>query len=230
MNILIVENDPLIVEDLQDKLESLGYPKTETADNVADAMELINQAKPDVALVDIELNGPLSGIDLGLELHEKNIPFIYLSEMQNLQTFQRAQKTKPQTNLPKPVTLLQLRNSLLEINTEETDVPESSFILVSHGDKKHKIVKQDVVYLKAARNNCDIFLTNGKRFVSSTPMNNVIEKLNTDNLVQVHRSYTINIEKVETYVGNMIQLEGVEDAVPISDTYRKDFLKNFDTV
>ncbi|MFT5820554.1 MAG: DNA-binding LytR/AlgR family response regulator [Crocinitomix sp.] len=228
MYILIVENDPLIVEDLQDKLETLGYPKTEIADNVADALALVKQARPDVVLVDIELNGPLSGIDLGGELHRKQIPFIYLSEMQNLNTFQLAQKTFPQTNLPKPVTLLQLRNSLLEIKTGETH--ENDFIFVNHGEKKHKIVKNDVSYLKAARNNCDIFLSNGKRFVSSTPMNNVMDKLSSKNLIQVHRSYSVNIEKVESYLGNMIHLEGVEEPIPISDTYRKDFLRNFDTV
>ncbi|NOQ75744.1 MAG: response regulator [Crocinitomix sp.] len=228
MYILIVENDPLIVEDLLDKLETLGYSKTKVADNVPDAMTHVKNSKPDVALVDIELNGPLSGIDLGAELHKKHIPFIYLSEMQNMHTFQLAQKTQPQSNLPKPVSLLQLRNSLLEIDTEL--VQENSFIFVNHGDKKHKIVKSEVSYLKAARNNCDIFLSNGKRFVSSTPMNNVMDKLSSKNLIQVHRSYTINIENVESYLGNMIHLEGVEEPIPISDTYRKNFLKNFDTV
>jgi DNA-binding LytR/AlgR family response regulator len=228
MNILIVENDPLIVEDLQDKLETLGYPKSDFTDNVTDALAHIKRTVPDVVLVDIQLNGKLTGIDLGAELHKKHIPFIYLSEMQNMSTFQLAQKTMPQTNLPKPVTVLQLRNSLLEIKPDK--VYDNSFILVNHGDKKHKIVKNDVIYLKAARNNCDIFLSNGKRFVSSTPMNNVMEKLDTNNLIQVHRSYTINIEKVDSYLGNMIQLAGVEEPIPISDTFRKDFLKNFDTV
>lgn len=230
MNILIVENDPLIVEDLIDKLETLGYPSVQTSDNVADALEATRKIKPDVVLIDIELNGEHDGIYLGEILQEEKIPFIYLSAMQNMNTFERAKKTNPQTNLPKPVSHLQLRNSLLEIAFEEKRNDSKSFIMISHGDKKHKINKAEIVYLKAARNNCEIFLSENERFVSSTPMNNVQKKLNPSDFIQVHRSHVINVNKVDYYEGNMIHLHGIKEPIPLSDTYRRDFVEHFDNV
>ncbi len=230
MQIILVENDPLIAEDLVDKLNDLGYAKPKIADNVEDAIELLKTENADLFLVDIELNGERDGIDLGKILNSNNVKFIYLSEVQDSATFNRAKATNPESNLPKPISLLQLRNALLEIDFDEDAKFETSdAFMVTHGGKRLKIDKSDVIYLAAARNNCDIFTAEG-RFVSSTPMSNVIRILNTNTIVQVHRSYAINTDKLQSIQGNMIQLKGIDATLPISNKYRDNITGNYKLV
>lgn len=228
MKVLIVENDPLIVEDLQDKLMNLGYATTRSADNVKDAISIVNKEKPSVVLVDIELNGKLDGIDLGKVLNTKKIPFIYLSRLQDQHTFDRAKATHPQSNIPKPVSLLQLRNSLLEVNFKEKE-DEKDYLSISRNGKKTVLNKAEIKWLKADRNYCLIYIGD-TRYQSSTPMNNVLSRLNADKFVKVHRSHAINIDYVDRYEGNMIYLKGIEEPISLSETYRTNFLKRFDAV
>jgi DNA-binding LytR/AlgR family response regulator len=227
MNVLIVEDEPLVVQDLKGKLGNLGYNDISSADNVLDALESINSKEPGVVLVDIELKGAKDGIDLGARLNELSIPFIYLSNLQDMNTFERARKTHPASNIPKPIGLLQLRNCLLEI-TEKATSPKK-FISVSYHGKKYKIDRNDILFLKAAGNNCDIY-TLQKKEVSSTPMNNVLEKLADSSFIKVHRSCVVNLNHVKYYEGNMIFLNDYEDPIQMSEKYKGAFMQNFDIV
>lgn len=229
MHILIVEDEPFVVEDLKDKLNQLGYRKLETVDNVPKAIDLINNSpKPfDVALVDIELNGDQDGIELGAFLSKQNIPFIYLSDLQDIPTFNRAQKTNPQMNIPKPIGLLQLRNCLLELPAKMTS--QSKHILVACNGKRTKINRDDIIKLTASRNDCEIW-TPEKRYVASSTMGRVIEILNDERFIRVHRSHVVNLDFVTHFQGNMITLRDYDDTVQLSDSYRSQFIQSFDTL
>lgn len=235
MTILIVENEAFIVEDIKDMLGSLGYSKVYDTDTVNSATDMIKSHQPDIVLIDIDLNGDKDGIELGETLHQEGIPFIYLSDLQDISTFNRAKSTQPQTNLAKPVNQLQLRNALLEVDFDSTLIQDVSCIWVTYKDKKTKINKADILYLKAAGNNCDIFLEENEgyekdKYVSSIPMGRVLETINYSNFIQVHKSYCINSDKVEKYWGNRVILKGVKDEIPMSDTFKSNFTSNIKSI
>lgn len=229
MNVLIVENDPLVVIEIQSNLELLGYKDITNTDTVETAITLINERKPDVVLVDIELNSEKTGIELGKFLQKKSIPFIYLSDIQDLNTFQAAKETCPSANLPKPVLPLHLRNALLEIDFKRKENPISPFISINKNGRRIKVRKDQIIYLKAARNNCDLFLKE-ERHTSSTPMNFVMETLDKNIFVQVHRSYVVNLFEVESWRGNEIFLKNLDEIIPLTDTFRSNFQERFDSV
>ncbi|NVK65347.1 MAG: response regulator transcription factor [Flavobacteriales bacterium] len=227
MNILIVEDEALVAHDISQKLSNLGYNDLSFADSVKGALEQINNVRPSVVLVDIELKGDLDGIHLGGKLNEFQIPFIYLSNLQDIRTFERAKATNPSANVPKPVSLLQLRNSLLEIPSEIKGTQK--FISITHKGKKYKVERESILFLKASGNNSEIHFRDMKR-ISSTPMGNVLEKIGDPCFIKVHRSYVVNMKHVNYYEGNMIFLYGLKDPIPMSDKYRNEFINNFDVV
>ncbi len=55
-----------------------------------------------MVLLDIMLQGNLTGIDLAKNLREKNIPFVYLSANSNRQILDAAKATRPYGFLVKP--------------------------------------------------------------------------------------------------------------------------------
>jgi DNA-binding NtrC family response regulator len=66
------------------------------------ARKIIDRENPDTVLLDIYLQGPLTGIDLAKELREKNIAFVYISANSSRHILDAAKSTKPYGFLVKP--------------------------------------------------------------------------------------------------------------------------------
>jgi DNA-binding NtrC family response regulator len=100
--VVIVEDEALIAHNLQLMLKREGYIIAGIADNVPDALRIVGEQKPDIVLVDIALNGPLTGLDLGEKLAGQNIPFIYLSANFQDNMLEKVRTTEPYGFLIKP--------------------------------------------------------------------------------------------------------------------------------
>lgn len=81
--ILIVEDQFIEADSLQLILEKAGYEVCSIARSVPIALEIVENEKPDLVLIDIFLQGNLTGIDLAKKLGEKKIGFVYLSANSN---------------------------------------------------------------------------------------------------------------------------------------------------
>ena len=105
-NIYIVENEVLIADDLAESLEEYGYTIVGISDNALGGFEGIKTSKPDVVVLDINLDSSADGIDLGERVSsELNVPIIYVSAYIDRATRARAEKTNPVSFLSKPFDL-----------------------------------------------------------------------------------------------------------------------------
>lgn len=75
---MIVEDDPFIAMDLEDIFSSSGYDVMGPFADVDSGLKSLGQSLPDVAMLDYNL-GRETSIPLARRLHEKNVPFIFLS-------------------------------------------------------------------------------------------------------------------------------------------------------
>ncbi|AYL94537.1 sigma 54-interacting transcriptional regulator [Mucilaginibacter celer] len=100
--ILIVEDESLVAYDLKLILTRAGYRVCGIADSVAEALEIIEEQKPEMVLLDIFLKGNLNGIDLAGILTSKNIAFVYLSANFQESILEKAKATQPYGFLVKP--------------------------------------------------------------------------------------------------------------------------------
>ena len=100
--ILIVEDEFAVANDLRQILEKAGYRVSGIAFTVAKAIELKNQKKPDLVLLDILLRGEQTGIDLATILREENIPFVYVSANTNSSILKEVKTTQPYGFIVKP--------------------------------------------------------------------------------------------------------------------------------
>ena len=100
--ILIVEDQFVEANNLQLILENAGHEVCSIARSVPAALRIVGEEHPTMVLLDIYLQGPLTGIALGPTLREKNIAFIYLSANSNKETLDAAKATYPYGFLVKP--------------------------------------------------------------------------------------------------------------------------------
>jgi DNA-binding NtrC family response regulator len=100
--ILIVEDQYIEARNLKDILQDAGYRVFPIASSVPEALEIIGQERPDLVLLDIYLQGPLTGIDLAADLTKKDIVFVYLSANSDRKILDKAKATRPYGFLLKP--------------------------------------------------------------------------------------------------------------------------------
>jgi DNA-binding response OmpR family regulator len=78
MRILIVEDEPMILAYLEDALEEAGFSVTGAAASLTRGLEMVAQAKFDVAILDTNLDGK-SSAPIAEALRAREIPFMIIS-------------------------------------------------------------------------------------------------------------------------------------------------------
>lgn len=111
--IYIVEDDPLICLDIRQALTDFGYQVVGTAESGEDAVRGVIEHKPDFVLMDINLKGPVDGIEAASRLGaEYPVPVVFLTGLTDEATLQRAKLTLPYGYLIKPFDPSELRSAI----------------------------------------------------------------------------------------------------------------------
>lgn len=101
--VLIVEDEPIIAQEIAFNLEDRGFEIVGIAHDSERALELLYKNKPDIAMLDIAIDGSLSGIDLAHIIREKySIPFVFLTSFSDADTIAQASQTFAYGYLVKP--------------------------------------------------------------------------------------------------------------------------------
>ena len=114
VNLLVVEDDPLVASYIQDVLEESGFKIVGVASSGPEALSLATEGGIDLALVDIKLAGPMDGLEVARLLRERghSVPSIFLSGFHDPATMARAQGVQPLGFLQKPFRPSQVFNAL----------------------------------------------------------------------------------------------------------------------
>ncbi|WP_437823561.1 LytR/AlgR family response regulator transcription factor [Tenacibaculum mesophilum] len=85
----------------------------------------------------------------------------------------------------------------------------------------HKVYLADILYLESDRNYVH-FITSSKKLTIIDSLKNWNETLNSNKFVQIHKSYIVNLEKIEKYTGTFLYVENIK--IPIGRTYKNNLL------
>ncbi len=111
--ILIVEDEPVIAEDIADLCSLHGYEVCGTAFSADEALTLAERHRPTLVLLDINLQNPMNGMDVADVLKKKyRIPFLYITSYSDRDTLARASQTAPLGFIVKPFTPNQLFSTI----------------------------------------------------------------------------------------------------------------------
>ena len=243
IKILVVEDEMIIGAKVSMFLSELGYEVTGILPRAEEALLQLEENRPDIALLDINLKGNMDGIALAQVLHnEHHIPVIFLTANSDDATFQRAKAAKPYAFLAKPFKKLDLQRALeltisLLANQTQKEHPESKAgeetpyilsdrIFVRNKEKMIKILFDTILYVEAERNYCRI-VTKTKEYLLTMPMKTLEDKLPAS-FQRIHRSHIVNLAQVDE-VDESHVIVG-QKALPLSKSMREEFLMRIKTV
>ena len=108
--ILIVEDEPLVVQDVTRSLDQMGYAVAGAAPTGEEAVELARRLSPDLVLMDIMLAGEMDGARAAaLIMEQQHIPVIFTTAYSDDQTLDLVRPTAPYGYLVKPIDRTLLR-------------------------------------------------------------------------------------------------------------------------
>ena len=244
VKILIVEDEMIIAAKISMQLTSLGYEVTGILPKGEEALLHVEENKPDIILLDINLKGKLDGIETAMQIQNRNnIPVIYLTANSDEATFNRAKITKPAAFIAKPFKQLDLqraieltisrmaednKNFIAEPKTgEEQPFILSDRIFVRNKDKMVKIMVSDILYMEADRNYSRIF-TAATEYLLSIPLKTIEEKMSLKLFIRIHRSYLINIMHVNEVAEHHVMID--QKPIPFGTGMKEQLMQRMQTL
>ena len=244
IKILVVEDEMIIAAKISMQLTSLGYEVTGILPRGEEAISHVEENKPDIVLLDIQLKGKLDGIETALQIQKlADIPIIYLTANSDEATFNRAKASKPYAFISKPYKQLDLQRAIeltisrmeeneTGVRTGDATDDERPFILsdrifVRHREKMIKIIVADILYIEADRNYCRIF-TKNKEYLLSITLKTIEEKLPGRIFLRTHRSYIINLAHIDEVADGHVII--AQKAIPLSAGLKDQLLQRIQTL
>ncbi|KJS05363.1 MAG: hypothetical protein VR77_08945 [Flavobacteriales bacterium BRH_c54] len=232
IKVLIVEDEVLVAEEIAADMEDYGFEVTEIATSSEECLSSIENNVPNIILMDINIKGNKDGIETAKLIHQTSkIPIIYLTANTDSVTFKRALESLPNAFISKPYQKKDLYSAVEiacnkhneELIKEQNPIINNSFF-VKDGDYFTKLNFDDIYYLEADGSYCNIY-TNKKKITLSSNLNHFQNNHKSPIFVRTHRSYIININKVEGFDKDSIIINS--KVIPISKSYQKEIMKFF---
>ena len=230
LKVHIVEDEPLIAETIKTILEKAGYVVTGMSISGKAAIFDIEETKPDLILADIIIKGEMDGIEMINHLKKRTkIPFIFLTSLSDEETLERVKITNPSGFIVKPFnehTLLTnielaLYKHQLQAPTINVDKENDSFFIKNKGELL-KIQQNEILFFEAYDNYCNLYTLHKKHLISHT-LKSVEEKLPKTTFLKVHRSYIINVSKIDSIQEGYIFINKYK--VSVSRSYKDVLMK-----
>jgi len=234
INVITVDDEPLALDVLQTYIEKMpDLNLVAQCQNAIEANEVLRQQEVDLMFLDIQMP-QLTGIDFlktlanppkvifttayanyaieGFELDAVD----YLLKPISLERFMKAaNKAVEQIELER-------RSSASNVTFDDS---EPEFFFVKADKKLVKVRYDDIIYIEGLKDYVIIRMNEG-RVITLQTMKSLEEKLPSSTFQRIHRSYILNVSKLEAIVGNMVEIKekGKEKHLPIGKNYRDTLL------
>jgi len=236
LEILIVEDDLSFALDLEMIVEELGYTVLSTVDTAEEAHRIILTTPPGAILMDIDLKGEMTGLDLGEQIQSLQIPILFITSYQEKQKYDRANKLDMIGYLVKPLnqfTILTALDACLsswipkkESSSEDNIKDDNGLIngalLVKKGSVYHKLKLVDIIYMSSEQEYV-MLRTSGGKFLFRESLKSLENKLADFNFFRAHHSFLINlnlISKIDSSGGHVIMSNA--ERIPVSRRRKKE--------
>lgn len=232
---IAIDDEPLALQLVTGYIEKTpGLVLAGGFDNPLDALEFMSREHVDLVFVDIMMPD-LSGIEFARSL-SKDARVIFTTAYEKyalegfrlnvvdylLKPFSYEEFLKAVQKAQKLITLEKGSSGQVEANNE--------FLFLKSDYKIRRINFNDILYIEGLKDYVKVYVQNAQKPVISLATMKLIEsKLPEAKFMRVHRSYIVNLDKIDTIERSRIVFG--KTYIPVSDQYKdkfQDFLnKNF---
>ncbi len=232
INTIAIDDEPLALQLINGYITKTPFLKLSgTFDNPIDAIEFMKHEEVNLIFLDIQMPD-LTGIEFTRSLHEgPKIIFTTAYEKYALEGF----KLDVVDYLLKPYSYeeflkaAQKAKKLIELENQALPEIEANnkFLFLKSEYKIKRINFNDILYIEGLKDYIKVYVQNELRPILSLNSLKTLEtKLPANRFMRVHRSFIVNLEKIDTIERSRIVFGKVY--IPVSDQYKEKFQKFLD--
>jgi DNA-binding NarL/FixJ family response regulator len=103
LKILVIEDEPLIADDITGYLNTAGYSNCIVAYDHISALEKLEEGKIEFVLLDINLESGFTGVELAKRINKDfHLPFVFITSYADSKTIKEVKETHPVGYILKP--------------------------------------------------------------------------------------------------------------------------------
>ena len=234
IRVLIVEDEWIVSEEIKELLDRNGYEIVGQTEDDLGALRMLDTHQVDVALLDINIKGERDGIELAEEIAGKHsCAIIFLTAYDDEQFLNRAKKVRPAAYIVKPFEARNLQNAIeiafnnqiaTKLPPREESYTITDFIFIRENSRFKKVSIESILFVEALGSYTDIYTDSGK-ITLAINLKTFTENLDNPKFMRIHRSFLINLSKIDEYEGNCVFIN--KTMIPISSTHKDEFLNRF---
>ena len=196
LNFVLCDDNLNIVNKMKEMLEIIFVKHDIEAnvsfisDNAKDTLNFVNDNHVDVAILDVNLNSNISGIDLAKQIRKNNKDIYIIFSTGHMEYSLIAYTVKTFDYLPKPITIERLE---ITINRLLDDMQSSNKKFINI-DNKTIINPDEINFIKKDGMKL-IFCTDSDNYEVYNSFNKIQSSL-PDNFVRCHKSYIANTNNI----------------------------------
>ncbi|WP_270940913.1 LytR/AlgR family response regulator transcription factor [Romboutsia lituseburensis] len=175
--------------------------------------ELINNYPEDIDIfmLDIEM-GKLSGMDVAREIRKRDNNTQIIFTTGNPSYLQEGYEVRAYRYLIKPFSVDELKQHVLAC-INDIKIKKSKNIVIQEKNNIYKIPIDEILYIEVYKKDITIHTQNNEYQVKMS-ITNIEKELIQYNFFRCHRSYLVNLKKVDSLKGNVIVIKKLE--IPVS--------------
>lgn len=228
---LLVDDEPLALQVLENYVSQL--PELELAgmcSNAIEANEKIQNEDIDLLCLDIKMP-QISGIDFLKSL--KNPPLVIFTTAFSNYALE-SYSLDVVDYLLKPISFDRFMMAINKVtermnNKKSMSQHEDDYFYVKADKKLIRVKYDDIIYIEGLKDYV-IIRVDESRIVTLQTMKSLTDKLPDDRFIRVHRSYLVNIDRINSIMGNMIEVfeKGKTKLIPIGKNYKDDLMETIE--
>lgn len=194
--------------------------------NVKEALEFLNQNSVDLLFLDVEMPGA-TGFDLLDQL--AYVPTVILTTSKPEYAFD-AFEYNVTDFLKKPFTYQRFLEALQKVTAQRESssaTVSDDHIFIKTDGKLVRLNNEDILFIESMGDYVK-FVTTDKKYITHNTIKNLEEKINRESFMKVHRSYIINISKIDDIRENDLYIKGNE--IPVSKAHKPEVLKRLNII
>ena len=196
MKVLILDDEPPARRGMRQVLAQIGVTDVRDVGTIEQAVKALNEERPDVLLLDVELRGGKVGFDLLDTLPAEGIPAIFITAHPDHAL--RAFEVRAVDYLLKPVDPRRLKESLKRVSqpTEERPFSSEEKVLFRDGSRNVLLRVGDIQVLEASDAYTRLLLGDGRGVTVNGTLKSVRERLNEEIFFLASRSHAVNLDHI----------------------------------
>ncbi len=230
-NIRYIAIDDDLIDQLMLKEYAAAFPSLQlegTFSNSTEGLAAIEEIKPDLVFLDIEMPG-LSGVEILRKIKDKVPMAVFITShpefaLDGFELSALDYVLKPLTAERFVLTAKRIEEYWImkqkAISYEILFEKES--LIIKEGHTQVKLPQEDIIYLEAMQDYTKV-VTEKKNYLTLTTLTGFLEKLSNNNFLRVHRSYAVAVNKIKELHATKIVCGNI--SIPIGKTYKASISK-----